>query len=94
MTFTEVILYMLGAAKASTRNALERAFKKENMTITQQAFSAARQKIKWEAIEELFQASAEGSCNEGLASVPFTLNTNANGDMRCKNRLPCCEGRR
>jgi hypothetical protein len=69
MTFTGIILYMLGAAKASTRNALERAFpqmKKENLTITQQAFSAARQKIKWEAIEELFRASAEGSCNEGL----------------------------
>ena len=40
MTFMEIILYMLCAAKASTWNALERAFpqmKKENMTITQQA---------------------------------------------------------
>ena len=32
--------------------------------MSQQAFSAARQKIKWEAFEELFQTSVRGSYNE------------------------------
>jgi hypothetical protein len=32
--------------------------------MSQQAFSAARQKIKWKAFEELFRASGEGSYHE------------------------------
>jgi hypothetical protein len=53
--------------KESTQNALERVLpqlKKENISMSQQAFSKARQKIKWEAFEEAFQASVEGSYNE------------------------------
>jgi hypothetical protein len=34
--------------------------------MTQQAFSLARQKVKREAFQELFQASVEGSYNETL----------------------------
>ena len=34
--------------------------------MSQRAFSKARQKIKWEALEELFRASVESSRNEGL----------------------------
>ena len=58
---------MLGMVKESTQNALERVFpqlKKENLHMSQQAFSAARQKIKWEAFEELFQTSVTGSYQE------------------------------
>jgi hypothetical protein len=38
--------------------------RKEYIHMSQQAFSAARQKIKWEAFEELFRISVEGSYNE------------------------------
>jgi hypothetical protein len=53
--------------KESTQNALERVFpqlKKESLHMSQQAFSKARQKIKWEAFEELFRTSVVGSYNE------------------------------
>jgi hypothetical protein len=39
---------------------------KEATHMSQQAFSLARQKVKWEAFEELFQASVRGSYNEVL----------------------------
>jgi hypothetical protein len=67
MIFTEIIYFMLSMVKESTQNALERVFpqlRKENLHMSQQAFSAARQKIKWEAFEELFQTSAAGSYQE------------------------------
>jgi len=45
--------------KESSQNALERYFEKtgEEIHMTQQAFSLARQKIKWEAFRELFDCS-------------------------------------
>lgn len=67
MTFRELIYYKLGVAKASTQNALERFFPqvgKAEIHMSQQAFSAARQKIKWQAFQELFEASVSGSYNE------------------------------
>jgi len=67
MTFTEIIYFMLSMLKESTQNALERVFpqlQKENLDMSQQAFSAARQKIKWEAFEELFRTSVIGSYQE------------------------------
>jgi len=67
MAFNEIIYFMLSMVKESTQNALERVFpqlKKENLRMSQQAFSKARQKIKWEAFEELFQTSVHGSYNE------------------------------
>jgi hypothetical protein len=67
MTFIEIIYFMLSMVKESTQNALERVFEqlqKEDIQISQQAFSAARQKIKWEAFEELFQTSVVGSYQE------------------------------
>ena len=60
---------MLGMARESTRNALERAFPrlgKGGTAMSRQAFSKARQKIKWEALEEPFRANVEGSRAEGL----------------------------
>jgi hypothetical protein len=53
--------------KESTQNALERFFPqlgKEYAHMSQQAFSAARQKVKWEAFDELFRTSVSGSYNE------------------------------
>ena len=67
MAFGEIICFMLGMAKESTQNALERVFpqlQKESLAMSRQAFSAARQKIKWEAFEELFQASVSGPYQE------------------------------
>jgi hypothetical protein len=67
MIFSEIVYFMLSMVKESTQNALERVFpqlKKENLHMSQQAFSAARQKIKWEAFEELFRTSVAGSYQE------------------------------
>lgn len=67
MMFREIIYTLLSLHKGSTQNILERVFpqlKKENLHMTQQAYSKARQKIKWEAFEELFRVSVRGSCNE------------------------------
>ena len=69
MVFKEIIYCLLNKVKESTQNALERALpqlKKENLEMSQQAFSAARQKIKWEAFEELFHASVTGSYQEEI----------------------------
>jgi hypothetical protein len=54
--------------KESSQTALERFFPKikQALHMSQQAFSLARQKIKWEAFLELFRASVRGSYNETL----------------------------
>jgi hypothetical protein len=67
MIFKEIIYFMLSMVKESTQNALERVFpqlRKENLHMSQQAFSKARKKIKWEAFEELFKTSVFGSYQE------------------------------
>jgi hypothetical protein len=68
MPFKKLMYFMLGMIKESTQNALERFFSKikETVRMSQQAFSLARQKVKWEAFLELFQASVKGSYNETL----------------------------
>ena len=69
MTFGKIIFLMLGTVRESTQNALDRALPrmgKPGTHMSQQAFSAARQKIRWEALEELFLASVEGSLNEEM----------------------------
>jgi hypothetical protein len=68
MPFKKLILFMLGMVKESSQNALERFFPKlgEATQMSQQAFSLARQKIKWEAFEELFRASVKGSYHESI----------------------------
>ncbi|MDR0721181.1 MAG: hypothetical protein LBF75_00100, partial [Treponema sp.] len=59
MPFKKLILFMFSMVKESSQNALERFFPKlkEATRMSQQAFSLARQKLKWEALEELFHAS-------------------------------------
>ena len=67
MTFNELIFFMLSMVKQSSQNALERFFpqlRKEHIHMSQQAFSAARKKIKWEAFKELLETSVSGSYQE------------------------------
>ena len=61
MGFKKLMYFMLSMIKESSQNALERFFKMqgEETHMTQQAFSLARQKIKWEAFRELFDHSVE-----------------------------------
>jgi hypothetical protein len=68
MPFKKLMWFMLSLVKESSQNALERFFPKikEAVHMTQQAFSLARQKVKWEAFRELFRASVEGSYNEAI----------------------------
>jgi hypothetical protein len=68
MPFKKLMWFMLNMVKESSQNALERFFPKikEAVHMSQQAFSLARQKVKWEAFQELFQESVRGSYNEAL----------------------------
>lgn len=60
MPFTKLLFFMLGLIKESIQNGLERFFDKmkEDTSMTQQSFSEARQKIKWNAFWELFHMTA------------------------------------
>jgi hypothetical protein len=57
MGFKELLYFLLSMINESSQNALERYFLKigkDELSMTQQSFSEARQKLKWEAIQELF----------------------------------------
>ena len=56
MGFKKLMFFLLSMIKESSQNALERFFDKigEDTFMSQQAFSLARQKIKWEAFWDLF----------------------------------------
>jgi len=56
MGFIQLMCFMLSMIKESSQNAIERFFMKTGTTghMTQQAFSLARQKIKWQAFRMLF----------------------------------------
>jgi len=61
MGFKKLVYFMLSMIKESSQNALERFFavNGEDTYMTQQAFSEARQKIKWEAFREMFDHATE-----------------------------------
>ena len=61
MGFKNLLYFILNMVKESSQNALERYFamQGEDTCMTQQAFSLARQKIKWEAFRELFDYGVE-----------------------------------
>ena len=61
MGFKNLVYFILHRIHESSQNALERYFamKGEDAYMTQQAFSLARQKIKWEAFRELFDYGVE-----------------------------------
>jgi hypothetical protein len=57
MGFQKLICFLLSMINESSQNALERFFPRigeRGVTMTQQSFSEARQKLKWEAIQEIF----------------------------------------
>jgi hypothetical protein len=66
MGFKDLVHFMLSMINESSQNALERYFIKtgKNTFMTQQAFSLARQKIKWEAFRELFDATVNSHYRE------------------------------
>jgi hypothetical protein len=61
MPFKKLVYFLLSMIKESSQNALERYFGKlgEAVRMSQQAFSEARKKLKWEAFRELFEATVE-----------------------------------
>jgi hypothetical protein len=65
MPFKKLMWFMLSLARESSRNAPERLFPK-----IKEAAHLTRQKVKWEAFRELFQASEEGSYNETNKESP------------------------
>jgi hypothetical protein len=57
MPFSRLILFMLNMVKSSIQTCLDRFLEligQEDLHMTQQSFSEARQKIKWEAFQDLF----------------------------------------
>jgi hypothetical protein len=58
MPFPRLVLFMLNMLKASIQTCLDRFFEligQEDVHMTEQSFSEARQKIRWEAFHELFK---------------------------------------
>jgi len=58
MPFKQLVLFMLNLVKNSTQTCLDLFFEllgQENLHMTQQSFSEARQKIRWEAFQDLFR---------------------------------------
>jgi len=58
MPFKQLVLFMLNLVKSSIQTCLDRFFellRQEDVHMTQQSFSEARQKIRWEAFQDLFK---------------------------------------
>jgi len=57
MPFVELVYFMLNMVKSSTQTCLDHFFEligREDVHMSQQSYSEARQKIKWEAFQDLF----------------------------------------
>jgi len=68
MPFTKLIAFMLNMIKSSIQTCLDKFF--ENLSdfethMTQQSFSEARQKIKWEAFQDLFKMTVQKIYSHG-----------------------------
>jgi hypothetical protein len=63
MGFKHLVYFMLSMIKESSQNALERYFAAngDEIWMSQQAFSEARQKIKWEAFQQMFEFTVSKS---------------------------------
>jgi hypothetical protein len=62
MPFARLMIFMLNMVKSSTQVCLDRFFELiglEDIHMTQQSFSEARQKLRWEAFRELFKKLVE-----------------------------------
>lgn len=63
MVFTDIICFMLNQLRQSTQTALDRfieLFQKKDVYMSQQSFSEARQKLRWEACRELMDFIVDG----------------------------------
>jgi hypothetical protein len=59
MPFAKLVLFMINLVRSSTQTCLDRFFEligQVDTHMSQQSFSEARQKIRWEAFQELFMA--------------------------------------
>jgi len=86
---------MLSMIKESSQNALERYFAMngEDISMSQQAFSEARQKIKWEAFREMFDftATVHYRNNEMLLWNGFRLHAIDGSKLALPNDKPLLE---
>jgi hypothetical protein len=110
MPFKRLIYFLLSMIKESSQNALERYFGKIglDMHMSQQAFSQARQKLRWEAIQQMFEVTVEASCRGELkkwhgyrllAIDGSKINLPNDGELReyfgtsgAGNSSPCAQG--
>ena len=71
MPFADMIFFMLNQIKQSTQTALDHFFDllgKEDIHMSQQSFSEARQKLKWEACRELMDMSVSDVYSDGYST--------------------------
>ena len=71
MPFGHMVCFMLNMLKQSTQTGLDHFFDligKPELHMSQQAFSEARQKLKWEACRELMDASVHDVYKEGYST--------------------------
>jgi molybdopterin synthase catalytic subunit len=71
MGFRNLVFFILSMINESSQNALERFFIKlgTHSFMTQQAFSQAKQKIKWEAFKELFDLTVNAYYRENKDEI-------------------------
>jgi hypothetical protein len=68
MPFAILVFFMINLIKASIQNCLDKFFEsigQEGVHVSEQSFSEARQKIRWEAFRELFETTV-GAIYEGF----------------------------
>jgi len=88
MEFIPLMCFMLSMIKESSQNAIERFFMKTGAAghMTQQAFSLARQKIKWQAFRMLFDCGVNAhyvnyAVNHGRHRYYVAINVNHSGTV-------------
>ena len=71
MPFPHMISFMINMVRQSTQTALDRFFEligRSDIHMSQQAFSEARQKLKWEACRELMDATVNNVYSGGYST--------------------------
>lgn len=71
MPFVSMVCFMLNQIKQSTQTALDRFFElmgKDEVHMSQQSFSEARQKLKWEACRELMDFTVQCVYEQGYST--------------------------
>jgi len=71
MSFWSIVCFMLNQIKQSTQTALDRFFEligKDEIHMSQQSYSEARQKFKWEACRELMDFTVRCVYEQGYST--------------------------